>query len=97
MLVGPLVALAPWRGIDSDKLAAILLLAGVVVTGYALVRLAIGPSAGEERFGNRIGGGYNRLEGELRPLGGVGDAHALSSLMAPFLPFAFALALGRRG
>lgn len=97
MLAALLVAYAPWQGVNSNRMARVVLVGGAVVAGYAVLRWQIGPSSKEAHLANQVGRGYTQADnGDLRPLGGVGDTHGLSSLMVPLIPFSFALLLALR-
>lgn len=96
MLAAPLVALTPLEALSSQRIMRLLLLAGGVIGGYAFLRWQIGATAKEAAFATGAAGQFTYLGGELRPIGGVGDAHALSSVLAPLVPFAFALLLALR-
>jgi O-antigen ligase len=97
MLAAPLVALLPWPAARSGRLAIARLAGGAAVTAYSIYRWQLGDPAAERVFALTFGAGYNFIGGEVRPVGGVGDAHALSALLAPLVVFSFALALSLSG
>lgn len=96
LLAALLIALAPWRRFD-DHFARILIVSCLAAGAYALVRWQIGPSAAEEAFARRVGGGFTAFDGEVRAIGGVGDTHGLAMLTGSTVPFLLAMALGGRG
>jgi O-antigen ligase/polysaccharide polymerase Wzy-like membrane protein len=96
MLAALLVAYAPFEAASSYRLTRLLLLAGGVISGYAFLRWQIGASTKEAALATQAAGRFTYLAGELRPIGGVGDAHGLSSSLAPLVPFSFALLLTLR-
>jgi hypothetical protein len=97
LLIAPIVAIAPMPAFRSDHIVKAWLLLGIGLGGYALLRWQIGPHPGEADFAERNGGNFTKFEGELRPLGGAGDAHGMAAVMVPFVPFAFAIMLGWPG
>jgi O-Antigen ligase len=96
MLGALLVAYFPPGRVNSMAIARVLLIAGAVGVGYAVLRWQIGPSNAEHDYALEQAGHYTFLEGKLRPIGGVSDAHALASFLIPLVPLSLALVLNLR-
>jgi O-antigen ligase len=98
MLSAVLVAYAPLPAGALWVLTRVALMTALAVSGYAILRWAIGPAASESAFARSAAvQPYETVDGSLRLIGSMGTGHLLASWMAAMTPFCVALAAGLRG
>jgi hypothetical protein len=98
MLAALLIAYAPLRGDALWILTRLALTTAVAVSGYAVLRWAIGPSVAESALSRRPGvAPFETIGGALRVMGSMGTGHVLASWLAALTPFCAVLAAGVRG
>lgn len=98
LLAAVLVAYAPLPAGALWLLTRLALMTALGVSGYAVLRWAIGPAASESEFARSAQvWRYETVDGSLRLIGSMGTGHLLASWMAAMTPFCVALAAGLRG
>jgi hypothetical protein len=98
MLAAILVAYAPLSAGALWLLTRVALMAALAVSGYAVLRWAIGPAASETEFARSAAvRPAETVDGSLRLIGSMGTGHVLGSWMAAMTPFCVALATSLRG
>ncbi len=94
-----LVAYGPWSPATRRRIVHGLLIVTAAVSGYAVLRLLIGP-AGAERDLAEASTYTNFIDVQDEEIGLVGSLtsrHEMSAWLAVAVPFAFALSLALRG
>lgn len=97
LLVVPLLAIAGWRLQTYERLARAIVAATLVVSGYAVIRLIVGPASEEAAFAAGSSGFYNVIDGELLLIGSFSSRHQLAFWVTCSAPFCFAAVLAWRG
>jgi O-Antigen ligase len=90
MLVLPLLALAGWSLRTYVRISRALIAVALLVGGYAVVRLIIGPAASEETFALGGAGGYNIVDDKLALIGSFPSRHSLAFWATAAIPFCLA-------
>jgi hypothetical protein len=97
MLALPLIALAGWSLSTYVRIARALIAVAILVGGYAVLRLMIGPAASEEAFALQGAGTYNLVDEKLALIGSFPGRHSLAFWAVTATPFCLAAALTQRG
>jgi hypothetical protein len=90
LLAVPLLALAPWPAGQLRRAAHGVVVIGLLVAAYAVLRLVTGPTAQEHALA--LQQPYNVNEGALRLIGSMFSRHQLSAWLGTVLPFCAGLA-----
>jgi hypothetical protein len=93
MTVVPLLALAGWRLGTYLDISKGIVLVTLLVAGYAVLRLLIGPSSSERIYAIESAGPYTTIGGSLSLVGSFPSRHALAFWVACAAPLCLAVAL----
>jgi O-Antigen ligase len=93
MMCVPLLAFAGWQLNTYLRISRALIAVAVLVGAYAVVRLFIGPAAGEERLAYEGAGAFNVVGDELSLVGSFPNRHELAFWAATTIPFCLAAVL----
>jgi O-antigen ligase/polysaccharide polymerase Wzy-like membrane protein len=93
MTVAPLLALAGWRLRTYLDISKGIVLVTSLVSGYAVLRLIIGPAAKEASYALFSAGPYTTVGGQLSLIGSLPSRHALAFWVACAAPVCLAVAL----
>lgn len=90
-----LAANAPWPAASRERMLRGVVLVGLLIGGYAILRWAIGPAGAERTLAES--NPNNLLDGDLRPIGSFSTSKELAFWTAIVTPFLFGLGLAWRG